>query len=211
VFRTADRVTEVPLDHRPGNRVGAGPEHAPRELAAPGQVMPAARRRTSPSASTEQAPWFEVGVGASGSRSRPTPKPSRADPVQRPRVRSWRHSGCRPASASAGASGPAGGGARARWSSASATVASASATATARAGVFWAYVHHPEELEMSEYLGSEDHAPQGPQRWQLRDGTFNANAKDELGWTLRNPSWREGSVADYTLTSATDGWRWPSC
>jgi nucleoside-diphosphate-sugar epimerase len=36
-------------------------------------------------------------------------------------------------------------------------------------------------------------------------GASNAKAKRELGWTLRHPSWREGFVAAYAPTTATDG------
>ena len=36
-------------------------------------------------------------------------------------------------------------------------------------------------------------------------GASNAKARRELGWTLRYPSWREGFVAAYASTSATDG------
>ena len=35
-------------------------------------------------------------------------------------------------------------------------------------------------------------------------GGSNAKAKRELGWTLRYPSWRQGFVAAYTSTTATD-------
>jgi nucleoside-diphosphate-sugar epimerase len=36
-------------------------------------------------------------------------------------------------------------------------------------------------------------------------GASNAKAKRELGWTLRYPSWRQGFVAAYGSTTATDG------
>jgi 2-alkyl-3-oxoalkanoate reductase len=36
-------------------------------------------------------------------------------------------------------------------------------------------------------------------------GASNAKAKDELGWTLRYPSWREGFVAAYASTTPTEG------
>ena len=35
-------------------------------------------------------------------------------------------------------------------------------------------------------------------------GASNAKAKRELGWELRHPSWREGFVAAYTSTAATE-------
>jgi hypothetical protein len=34
---------------------------------------------------------------------------------------------------------------------------------------------------------------------------LHAKAKRELGWTLRYPSWRQGFVAAYASTTATDG------
>jgi nucleoside-diphosphate-sugar epimerase len=36
-------------------------------------------------------------------------------------------------------------------------------------------------------------------------GASNVKAKRELGWSLRYPSWREGFVAAYASTTATDG------
>jgi 2-alkyl-3-oxoalkanoate reductase len=36
-------------------------------------------------------------------------------------------------------------------------------------------------------------------------GASNAKAKDELSWTLRYPSWREGFVAAYASTTPTEG------
>jgi nucleoside-diphosphate-sugar epimerase len=36
-------------------------------------------------------------------------------------------------------------------------------------------------------------------------GASNAKAKQELGWTLRYPSWRQGFVAAYSSTTPTDG------
>jgi nucleoside-diphosphate-sugar epimerase len=36
-------------------------------------------------------------------------------------------------------------------------------------------------------------------------GASNAKAKQELGWTLRYPSWRQGFVAAYASTTPTDG------
>jgi nucleoside-diphosphate-sugar epimerase len=36
-------------------------------------------------------------------------------------------------------------------------------------------------------------------------GASNANAKRQLGWTLRYPSWRQGFVAAYASTTPTDG------
>jgi hypothetical protein len=36
-------------------------------------------------------------------------------------------------------------------------------------------------------------------------GASNAKVKRELGWTLRYPSWRQGFVAAYASTTATNG------
>jgi hypothetical protein len=36
-------------------------------------------------------------------------------------------------------------------------------------------------------------------------GASNAKAKRELGWTLRNPSWRLGFPATYSAIAVADG------